>query len=341
MRVAMYYNNNDIRIEKMPEPQIGSRELLVRVHASGICGSDVMEWYRIKEAPRVLGHEIAGEIVKAGKDVEGWKVGDRVFVSHHVPCNECHYCKSGHHTVCETLRRTNFFPGGFSEFIRVPEINVKYGVYKLPEQVSFEEGVFIEPLACVVRGQKIVNIQPQQSVLVLGSGITGLLHVQLARLKGVNLVVSTDINEFRLKAAQHFGANAAIHAAEHVSSRFRDLNKGRLADVVIVCTGAEAAIKQALSSVDRGGTILFFAPPKPDYKVHLPLARFWKDEITVTTSYGGSPVDILEAIELIESRRIQVREMITHRLNLEETGLGFKLVANPKESIKVVIEPQR
>lgn len=341
MRVAMYYNNNDIRIEEMPEPQISSRELLVRVHASGICGSDVMEWYRIKTAPRVLGHEIAGEIVKAGKDVEAWKVGDRVFVSHHVPCNKCHYCKSGHHTVCETLRRTNFFPGGFSELIRVPEINVKNGVYKLPEQVSYEEGVFIEPLACVVRGQRIANVQPQQSILVLGSGITGLLHIHLASLKGVNFIVSTDVNEFRLKAAQHFGANAAIHAAEDVSSRFRDLNKGRLADVVMVCTGAKAAIEQALSSVDRGGTILFFAPAKPGYKVPLPLAKFWKDEITVTTSYGGSPADIMEAIELIKSRKMRVREMITHRLSLEETGLGFKLVSSPKKSIKVVIEPQR
>jgi len=325
----------------MPEPKISSRELLVRVHASGICGSDVMEWYRIKEAPRVLGHEIAGEIVKAGKDVEGWKVGDRVFVSHHVPCNKCHYCRSGHHTVCETLRRTNFFPGGFSELIRVPEINVKNGVYKIPEQVSFEEGVFIEPLACVVRGQRIANVQPQQSVLVLGSGITGLLHVHLASLKGVNLIVSTDVNEFRLKAAQHFGANAAIHATEDVPSKFSALNKGRLADVVIVCTGAKAAIEQALNSVDRGGTILFFAPTKPDYKVPIPLAKFWKDEITVKTSYGGSPADIMEAIELIKSRRMRVREMITHRLSLEETGLGFKLTANPKESIKVIIEPQR
>jgi L-iditol 2-dehydrogenase len=143
----MYYKNSDVRLEEMPKPQISSRELLVKVQASGICGSDVMEWYRIKRAPLVLGHEITGEIVEVGKNVSGYKVGDRVFVSHHVPCNSCRYCLSGNHTVCSTLHTTNYYPGGFAEYIRVPAINVERGVFLLPQEVSFADGTFIEPLA--------------------------------------------------------------------------------------------------------------------------------------------------------------------------------------------------
>ena len=156
----MYYNNKDVRVEEIPTPQIGPGELLVKVLASGICGSDVMEWYRIKKAPRVLGHEIAGEIVEVGKGVDRYKMGDRVFVSHHVPCNTCQYCLNGFHTLCDTLRRTNFDPGGFAEYIRVPQINVDRGVFVLPEEVSFEDGVFIEPLACVLRGQRLARFRP-------------------------------------------------------------------------------------------------------------------------------------------------------------------------------------
>jgi len=125
MKVAVYYNNKDIRIQEMPKPRIGPNEVLFKVLACGICGSDVLEWYRIKQAPRVLGHEATGIIEQVGKRVEGYKKGDRVFISHHVPCEECRYCQAGHHTACETLHTTNFYPGGFSEFVRVPEINVK------------------------------------------------------------------------------------------------------------------------------------------------------------------------------------------------------------------------
>ena len=181
MRVAMYYNNKDVRLEEMPKPQIGASELLVKVIASGVCGSDVMEWYRIKQAPRVLGHEIAGEVVEVGNAVKQSKVGDRVFVSHHVPCNTCRYCLSGNHTVCETLHTTNFDPGGFAEYLRVPQINVDRGVFRLPDEMTFEDAVFIEPLACVARAQRLARLQPGQAVLVLGSGISGLLHIALAR----------------------------------------------------------------------------------------------------------------------------------------------------------------
>lgn len=341
MRVAMYYNNRDVRLEEMSVPTIGPGELLVRVKASGICGTDVMEWYRIQKAPLVLGHEIAGEIVAVGSGVERFRIGNRVFVSHHVPCMNCRYCLAGHHSVCDMLRQTHFDPGGFAEYIRVPKINVELGTFLLPDGLSFEEGSFFEPLGCVVRAQRFARLHSGQSVLVIGSGLSGLLHIQMARAYNATRIIATDINDFRLKAAREFGADAVIHAGEDVPRRLREVNDGCLADLVVVCAGAMPAIQQGIQSVERGGTILFFAPTAAGVDVPIPLFEFWRNEITLVTSYAASPQDIAEAIEIIRSRRVRVREMITHRLGLAEAGLGFQLVSSARDSIKVIIEPQR
>jgi len=341
MRVAMYYNNRDVRLEELPKPKIGPGEFLMKVMACGICGSDVLEWYRVPKAPRVLGHEATGEIVEVGAGVERYKAGDRVFVSHHVPCGECRYCLSGHHTACETLHKTNYDPGGFAEYVRVPKINVERGVYPLPDDMPLEDGTLIEPLACVVRGQRLANVRQGDTVLILGSGVSGLLHVQLARARGAERIIATDINEYRLSAAKKFGGDAAINAKEDVPEKVRQANGGRLADKVIVCTGATSASRQALRCVDRGGTILFFAVPKPGVDIPVPVTEFWRNEVTMATSYGAGPDDLNEALKLINERKVDVHDMITHRLGLEEAGLGFKLVAEAKESLKVVIEPQR
>jgi L-iditol 2-dehydrogenase len=340
MRVAMYYNNKDVRIEELPVPEIGPGELLVKVLASGICGSDVLEWYRIKKAPIVLGHEIAGEIVKVGKNVKKYNVGDRVFVSHHIPCNTCHYCLNGNHTACETLHTTNYNPGGFSEYIRVPELNVDRGVFVLPDELSFDQGTFIEPLACVIRGQRAAQFRPGQSVLVLGSGISGLLHIMLARAMGAGRIIATDINKYRLEAALSCGANEALHADEDIPARVAQINN-RLADFVIICTGAFMAFDQALKSVDRGGTILFFATTDPGIEIPVPVNEFWRNGITLLPSYGNSPYDATVAIKLIRSGRIPVDNLITHKISLDKAQEGFRLVAESNESIKVIIEPHK
>ncbi|MEW6069605.1 MAG: zinc-dependent dehydrogenase [Candidatus Thermoplasmatota archaeon] len=341
MRVAMYYNNRDVRLEEMPVPKISEDELLVKVMACGICGSDVMEWYRIKKAPLVLGHEITGVIEKVGDNVKNYKKGDRVFVSHHVPCNTCKYCLEGNHTVCDTLRATNFYPGGFAEYIRVPKINVQYGVYKLPREISFEEGTFIEPLGCVVRGQRIDRVQKDKSVLVLGSGIAGLLHIKLAKVKGAKKIIATDINDYRLKAALRAGADEIINAKEVNPQRVREANNGELADRVIVCTSAISAIEQALKCADRGSFILLFAPVEPGITIQLPLWDIWHDQIALTHSYAAAQQDIAEAIQLISTRKIKVKDTITHKLSLGQTAKGFELVSKAQESIKVIIEPWR
>ncbi|KPK38758.1 MAG: alcohol dehydrogenase [Omnitrophica WOR_2 bacterium SM23_29] len=342
MRVAMYYSNNDVRLEEIPRPKIKPGELLVRVMASGICGSDVMEWYRIHRVPLVLGHEIAGVIEEIGEGIKRYRIGDRISASHHVPCNKCHHCLSGHHTVCETLRKTNFEPGGFAEFIRLPAINVEYGVYLLPEELSFEEATFIEPLACVLRGQRLIGAKKGQTILVIGSGISGLLHIQMAKVNGVNRVVATDVIRYRLETAKRLGADVIFDAKEYTPEHLRQINGGLLADIVILCTGAKSAMEQALKSVERGGTLLFFAATDKDVAVELPINDiFWRNEITLTSSYAATPAEHLEALELIRAHNVNVKDMITHRFGLAQTGEGFRLVAEAKNSIKIVIEPQK
>jgi L-iditol 2-dehydrogenase len=342
MRVAMYYSNQDLRLEDMPTPQISPDEVLMQVEASGICGTDLLEWYRGHKAPLVLGHEVAGVVAAVGQEVERYKEGDRICAAHHVPCNTCHYCLSGHHTVCDTLRRTNFDPGGFAEYVRLPRINVDQGIFLLPEEVSFEEATFVEPLACVLRGQRLAHLQPGCSVLVIGSGVAGLLHLQLARTSGAGYIVATDIVDYRLEAALRFGADTAIQAEEYDPHYLREAADGRLADLVVICSGATSAISQALGSVERGGTVLFFAPTEPGVSIPISVNDlFWRNEITLTSSYGGSPADYAAALGLIQAGKIRVREMITHRLGLKETGLGFELVARAQDSLKVIIEPQR
>ena len=341
MKVAMYYNNSDIRIEEMPIPEINEDEILVKVQVCGICGSDVMEWYRIKKAPKVLGHEMAGDIVKVGENVKKYKVGDRIFVSHHVPCNSCSFCNEDYHTLCDTLHSTNFYPGGFAEYLKVPEINIESGVFILPDEMTYEEGAFIEPLACVVRGMRIAEIKPGQTVLVLGSGVAGLLNIKLAKAMGAKSVFATDIDDFRLKSAKKMGADFIIKANENVPEEIKKNNSGKLADLVILCAGVPSAARQAMDSVEKAGTILLFAPTKPGVDVPIPMFDIWNKQVKIVSTYAGAPIDIEESIDLIKNKKVKVTDMITHRFSLSEAAKGFRLAAEASDSIKIIIEPQK
>jgi L-iditol 2-dehydrogenase len=341
MLIAVYYNNKDVRIQEMPKPEIAADELLVKVMACGICGSDVIEWYRVPKSPRVLGHEATGVIEKTGEKVTQYKVGERVFVSHHVPCNRCQYCLKGHHTACETLHTTNYYPGGFSQYIRVPKINVEYGVYRLPLDMSYEEGTFIEPLACVIRGQKLAAIREDDTVMIIGSGISGILHTQLAQLKGIQKIFVADINPYRLKLAEKFGAHHTINTKENLPQKLREINGGKPADQVVICTGANQAALKALECVDKGGTILFFAVPDPTVRIPVPINQFWRNEITIKTSYGAAPNDLEESLRILSQKKVNVIDMITHKLSLQQAAEGFRLMADAGESLKVIIEPNK
>ena len=341
MRAGVYYSNADVRVEEMPVPVIGPGEILMRTRASGICGSDVLEWYRMPKAPIVLGHEVAGDVVEVGEGVSHVSLGDRVVVSHHVPCNSCPMCLAGFHTACHTLHTTNFDPGGFAEYVRVPALQTDRGILRLPDAVSYEAGTFVEPLACVTRAQTRAGVRPGSSVLVVGSGISGLLHIRLALALGAGRVFATDISEYRLEWARKSGAARAfdaIAAGDDLPELLREANDGKLADLVILCTGAPSAIDQALACLENGATLVVFAVPAPGQSHPMPLNELWRREVTIRTAYGAAPNDLGTALDLIASGRVAVDDLVTHRLPLDRITDGFRLVADAVESVKVVIE---
>jgi L-iditol 2-dehydrogenase len=348
MKVARYFNNEDIREDEIAKPTINQGEILVKVKSSGICGSDILEYYRFAKMQKlgvnslILGHEIAGDIVEKDDAVKHLKVGDRVFVSHHVPCFECHYCKQGHHTACNLLHNTNFDPGGFAEFVRIPKINIeKKGVYVLDPSVSYEEAVFIEPLGCACRAQRLANVKKGLTVLILGCGTSGLLHILLAKLRGAKKVIATDINEYRMQKAKDFGADEVFNAKTDLPDKIKEINKYKLADIVIVSTGATSAAKQALECAASGSTIIYFAVPEPGINLEIPINNYWRKEIKIMTSYGAAPQDLDEAYNWIISKRINVVGLITHRFPLSEAKEAFKVVCEAGNSLKVILEPNR
>ena len=338
MRVGMYYNNSDVRVQELERPTVGDGEILIKVMASGVCGSDIMEWYRIKKAPIVLGHELTGEIVEAGSNVTRFKKGDRVFATHHVPCDECRVCLMGHPTACEMFQgKNNFDPGGFSEYLKVSGKSLETGVLKLPDEVSYAQGSFVEPLGTAVRGLRNADLKPGETLLVVGSGAIGLLIVKLAAALGAGRIIATDLHPSRLEAAKKFGAENTVLATEDVPAIVEKVN-GRMADKVILCAGAVPAANQALQSVGKGGTVVFFAVPKPGQTLDIDFNPFWRNDVTLKTCYGAAPLDNVQALELIRSGRVNVDDMITHRLPLTEIKTAFQ-VAVEGSGLKVIVEP--
>jgi L-iditol 2-dehydrogenase len=342
MKVGVYYRNSDVRVEERPLPSAGDRDIVVKVMACGLCGSDLMEWYRIRRAPLVLGHEPAGIVVETGKLVSNVKIGDRVFVTHHVPCNACYHCRTGHETACTTFQSANNFdPGGFSQLLRVTGKSVETGTFALPDSMSFEQATFIEPLGTAVRALRIVGLKPGQSVLVCGSGVAGLLIIKLARSMGATTIIATDVNPYRLEKARQYGATHTISANEDVPTFVRKVNDNRLADAVILSTGALPAARTALMSAERGGTILFFAVPKPGETVDVDFNPFWRNDITIKTCYGAAPIDNLQALDLIKRDTVTVIDMVTHRFGIDQIGEAFMTGARPDGCVKVIIEPNQ
>jgi L-iditol 2-dehydrogenase len=335
MKISLWHNNKDIRIQDAPVPEPGPGEVLLKVMACGICGSDLVEWYRLPRAPLVQGHEVGAIVEKVGPGVLHFKAGERVMAAPKVPCLQCSYCRAGHFPQCAEVKER--LGGGFAQYVLVPKFIVENGLYHLPAAISYEQATFIEPLACVIRAARSGGVAEKKTVLVLGSGISGLLHVRLAKLKNC-VIAATDVNPRKLELAAKAGAQVLIPAGEDVPARLVK-ETGRKADVVILCTGALAAVEQAWRSVDKGGAIVFFTTPAPDKSVVIPINDFWTKEVRIMTSYYCGPPDIREAIDLLASGKIEVDSLVTHRLPLEKVAAGFALMLEGKDTVKVIIEP--
>jgi L-iditol 2-dehydrogenase len=340
MLAVEYHSNDDVRIVDLPIPAIGPGDMLVQMQACGLCASDVMEWYMEPRAPIYPGHEPVGIIAAVGEGVQQFSVGQRVFMHHHVPCMVCHFCQRGSFSQCPTFRATRLYPGGLAEYIRVPALNVQLDVLPLPDELTFEAATLIEPLACCVRGINRSDIQPGDSVLVLGAGSNGLMLAQLAQQRGAMRVIMVDTIAYRRQRALDAGIDHELEPGpEHDNflQRIYGINDGRKPDIVLVTPSSISAMQQGLELVGPGGTVLFFAPPPPTSTLPTTPNTLFFQEVSLHTSYSAGPYETRLALDLLRTRRIRPENVITHRFPLKDAAAAFKLVANPGDSLKVVI----
>jgi L-iditol 2-dehydrogenase len=338
MKVAMYYSQQDIRIEEIPVPEIGDDEILVEMKACGICGSDLMDWYLKSRAPLVLGHEPAGTIAKKGRKVESVNLGDRVFVHHHVACLTCHYCVRGDYTLCEQFHSTNIKPGGLAEYFRVPALNLQLDTLKIPSGLSFEEATFIEPVGCCVRAIRKCNIQKGDSVAVIGAGATGLIHMTLSKIYGAAKTIVSDLIDFRLRFAERLGADVAINPKhQDLTEVVKAETGGRGADLAIVTAPSLEAYKAGMDACRKGGKLCIFAPTRPGKLLQVSPKELFFSEIQIVPSYSTSHLETRMALQLLESGKIAVKELITNRFKLVETAKAFRTALESRESLKVIV----
>ncbi|MCL4455798.1 MAG: zinc-dependent dehydrogenase [Nitrospirae bacterium] len=348
MKAAKLYSFNDIRIEDVPVPEVGSRDALIKTKACGICSGDVMPWYIEKKAPLVIGHEPAGEIIELGKDLNSlnslnglnssFKVGDRVFVHHHAPCMDCKYCKRGDYVQCETWRATKIIPGGISEYILIPEINLRNDTLKLPENISYEDGTLVEPAACVVKSLKRANIKNGDTILIIGLGVMGQMHVLLAREFGAKKIIAADMVRFRLDKALEFGADYVIDVSkEDMTEKIKDLTDGMMADIVIAGPNNADVMKQGIEAASCGGTVIFFTPAKPGEILILDPNYLYFRDINIVTSYSCGPDDTKNALHFIRQGVVSADKIVTHRFSIDDTEKAYRLTAEAKNSLKCVI----
>ncbi len=338
MRVVEYHANDDIRIVEQPTPEIGPGELLIQMYACGICASDVMEWYMRPRAPLYPGHEPVGTVVAVGAGVQQFVPGQRVFFHHHVPCMICRFCQRGSFSQCATFRRTRLYPGGLAEYVRVPAQNVQLDVLPLPDDLSFEAATLIEPLACCIRGIQRANIQPGDSVFVLGSGSNGLMLAQLARQRGTIRVMIADPVAYRRQRALEAGIDRAFDPQiRPLLDQILEANDGFKPDVVIVTPSHIGAMKQGIDLAGPGATVLLFAPSPPTEELAITPNHLFFQEITLRTSYSAGPYETRQALALLQSGRIRPETVITHRFALQDAAEAFRLVARPGDALKVVI----
>lgn len=338
MKAAVYYGSNDVRIEERAVPKIASNEILVEMKACGVCGSDLMDWYLRNRAPLVLGHEPAGIVSKKGSEAEGFNVGDRVFVHHHVACLTCHYCLRGDYTLCEQFHKKNIVPGGFAEYFKVPAPNLQIDTLRIPESVSFEEATFVEPVGCCLRALKKCGVQSGDSVAIIGAGAIGIIQVALSRIFGAARIIVSDLVDYRLRVSKKYGADVIVNPRnEDFGTVVRAETDGRGVDLVIVTAPSLEAYKAGLDVCRKGGKLCVFAPVEPGKYLQVSPKELFFSELQIIPSYSTSHLETRTALALIESGRLEAKELITHRFKLADTAEAFKTALEAKESLKVMV----
>jgi L-iditol 2-dehydrogenase len=347
MSAAVYRGVDDVRVETVPVPQIGTGELLVKIHTCGICGTDLKKIHTgSHSAPRVFGHEMSGTVVQVGAGVTNFADGDRVMVFHHIPCGECYYCNAKTYAQCETYKKVGAGAGtgepsggGFAEYIRVADWIVRRGVVKIPQHASFEQASFIEPVNTCLKGVKSLRLQPGETVLVMGQGPIGIILALLAQREGARVIVS-DLYDERLTTAKGFGLTETYNAKQHdVVATAKEVTDGRGVDAVMVAVGGNALIRPAMEATRPGGRVMLFAQTQRS-EVAIDPAAVCMDEKTLMGSYSAS-VDIQdETVDLVFNGGIPFEKLISHRFPLSRAVEAIALASDPQpDSMKIVVQP--
>jgi L-iditol 2-dehydrogenase len=348
MRAAVYRGVNDVRVETIPVPEIGPGEVLVKIHTCGICGTDLKKIHTgSHDAPRIFGHEMSGTVVRVGDSVESFAVGDRVMAYHHIPCGECYYCRKQTFAQCETYKKVGctagFAPagGGFAQYIRVMDWIVRRGLVKIPDDVSFEQAAFIEPVNTCFKAVQLLNLQPDETVLVIGQGPIGILLAALANKTGAT-VLTSDLYSERHAIAAKFGLKHALDARTDVAAAARAATQGRGADVALLAVGGDALIKVAMDAIRPGGRVVLFAQTQHGEAPFDP-AAVCMDEKTLMGSYSSSVAFNDDVNQLVfDGYRLgfDLTNLISHRFSLEDTVAAIDLASHPQaDSMKIVIQP--
>ena len=329
-----------VAVKDVPIPKLAAGDILVRMEASGICGTDLEKIEGQLGPGGILGHEVSGTIEKVADNVTEHKPGERVVAHHHVPCYQCADCFNGNYTLCNEFKRTNIDPCGFAEYFRVPQYNIARGaVIPLPPELSFEESAMIEPTACCIRAIRRAHVKQSDSVLVVGLGPTGLTQIQLLRNTTTGRIIGSDIIESRLKLGRKLGADETINAlTEDVPSHVRKMTKDGV-DLAIVSTGNEKALSQAFSSVRKGGRILLFGAPSHGASYPLNVSELFSRQITLLSSYSCVEAEMEEAIRLVSEKRLDLKSLITDRFKIRGAEKAMAFAKTSKTAIKTIILP--
>jgi L-iditol 2-dehydrogenase len=338
MKAVRVEDNGSVAVVEQPLPQLDPGDALMRTHAAGICGSDLLGWYVRKKSGTVLGHEVAGEVVELGDAVDGFAVGDRIVPHHHAPCGECETCRSGRPVHCGEWRSSRLDPGGMAEYVRIPTRNISLDTWKIPPALTDEEATFIEPLATVVKAFRRGGLTSSQSFLAVGLGTTGQLAIRLAKSSGASRVAGADRVKSRLAVAERSGASELLDVSrELLESAAKRSSGGTGFDFVLVGPGRAAVIESALRAVAPGGTLLAFTMPPPEERLTLSPHDLYFREIEIVPSYSAGPDDMREALALIAARRVEVADLVTHRFPIDRAREAFARAADPEGSLKVLL----
>ena len=342
MKAAKAFDYDDVRIVDLEIPEIGPKDALVKVVSCGICSGDVTPWYIKKKCPIVIGHEPVGTIEALGPEADSrFSVGDRVFIHHHAPCHQCRHCKRGFYSMCKTWRSTNLDPGGMAQYVRIPQTNLEHDTLILPDDMSFEQGALIEPIACVVKAFKRARFQAGDRVAILGLGFIGQVMVELARHMGAEVIVGSDFVPYRLELAKELGANAVFNPKgdsgtfpEFVASH----TGGDGADLVLVGPAAPPAIQEGIKCAGAGSRVLMFMAPQPGVMMEVEPNELFFKEIDLISSYSCGPDDTRETLSLIRQGAFSVDKLITHRFPLNQALEACRLTAAKGDSLKVLVD---